>query len=61
VLDGLRGIAVLLVMLMHQSLLPHGYIGVDLFFGLSGFLITSMLLDEWDRRGSVSLRRFYER
>ena len=48
-------------MLMHQSLLAHGYIGVDLFFGLSGFLITSLLLDEWDRIGSISLRRFYER
>src|SRR5579862_7526171 len=61
VLDGLRGIAVLLVMLMHQSLLVRGYIGVDLFFALSGFLITSLLLDEWWRTGAISLRRFYAR
>jgi peptidoglycan/LPS O-acetylase OafA/YrhL len=61
VLDGLRGIAIVLVMLMHQSLLPHGYIGVDLFFALSGFLITSLLLEEWGRTGAISLRRFYVR
>jgi peptidoglycan/LPS O-acetylase OafA/YrhL len=61
VLDGLRGVAIVLVMLMHQSLLPHGYIGVDLFFALSGFLITSLLLEEWGRTGAISLRRFYAR
>jgi peptidoglycan/LPS O-acetylase OafA/YrhL len=61
VLDGLRGIAIVLVMLMHQSLLPHGYIGVDLFFALSGFLITNLLLEEWGRTGAISLRRFYLR
>src|ERR1700685_2196804 len=61
VLDGLRGVAILLVMLTHTSVLPNGYVGVDLFFALSGFLITTLLYEEWDRAGSISLRRFYGR
>ena len=61
VLDGLRGIAILLVMLTHTSVLPNGYVGVDLFFALSGFLITTLLYEEWDRVGRISLRRFYGR
>ena len=61
VLDGLRGIAILLVVLTHTSVLPNGYVGVDLFFALSGFLITTLLYEEWDRAGRISLRRFYGR
>jgi peptidoglycan/LPS O-acetylase OafA/YrhL len=61
VLDGLRGIAILLVMLMHTGLLAGGYIGVDVFFALSGFLITTLLCEEWERTGSISFRGFYER
>ena len=61
VLDGLRGIAILLVMLTHTSVLPNGYVGVDLFFALSGFLITTLLYEEWDRNGGISLKRFYGR
>ncbi|MDE3133009.1 MAG: acyltransferase [Acidobacteriota bacterium] len=61
VLDGLRGIAIFLVMLTHTNVLPNGYVGVDLFFALSGFLITTLLYDEWDRNGGISLKRFYER
>jgi peptidoglycan/LPS O-acetylase OafA/YrhL len=48
-------------MLMHAELLGNGYIGVDVFFALSGFLITSLLLEEWHRFGRISFRRFYER
>jgi peptidoglycan/LPS O-acetylase OafA/YrhL len=60
-LDGLRGIAIFLVMLTHTAVLPNGYVGVDLFFALSGFLITTLLYEEWDRSGGISLRRFYGR
>jgi peptidoglycan/LPS O-acetylase OafA/YrhL len=61
VLDGMRGIAILLVMLMHAAVLGNGYIGVDVFFGLSGFLITQLLCEEWERTGGISFRDFYER
>ncbi|MDE3132280.1 MAG: acyltransferase [Acidobacteriota bacterium] len=61
VLDGLRGIAIVLVMLTHTAVLPNGYVGVDLFFALSGFLITTLLYEEWDRSGRISLKRFYGR
>ncbi len=61
VLDGLRGVAILLVMLMHTDVLHNGYVGVDLFFALSGFLITCLLYEEWDGRGVISLERFYGR
>src|SRR6201996_5931902 len=61
VLDGLRGVAILLVMLTHTSVLPNGYVGVDLFFALSGFLITTLLYEEWERHDRISLKRFYER
>jgi peptidoglycan/LPS O-acetylase OafA/YrhL len=57
----MRGIAILLVLLMHSGVIANGYIGVDVFFGLSGFLITSLLYEEWEGTGSISFRRFYER
>jgi peptidoglycan/LPS O-acetylase OafA/YrhL len=61
-LDGLRAVAVLAVIIYHFGLLPGGYLGVDLFFVLSGFLITSLLIREWDRRrGHISFRDFYVR
>jgi len=60
-LDGLRAVAVLAVMLHHSGLLPGGWLGVDVFFALSGFLITTLLLEEYERTGEVSLRRFYLR
>ena len=43
-LDGMRGLAVIAVILYHSGFLPGGYLGVDVFFVLSGFLITSLLL-----------------
>jgi peptidoglycan/LPS O-acetylase OafA/YrhL len=60
-LDGVRGIAVLLVIAVHVGLLDSGDIGVDVFFPLSGFLITALLYEEWERHGAISLRRFYTR
>jgi peptidoglycan/LPS O-acetylase OafA/YrhL len=60
-LDGLRGVAVAGVLLFHAGHLRGGFLGVDLFFVLSGFLITSLLLAEWDRTGHIDLRRFWSR
>ncbi|WP_194409392.1 acyltransferase family protein [Microbacterium cremeum] len=63
-LDGLRAIAVALVVVYHlfpPALLPGGFIGVDVFFVISGFLITSLLLREHDDRGRIRLGRFWIR
>jgi len=62
-LDGLRGLALLAVMGLHTSpsVLPGGFLGVDLFFVLSGFLITYLLVREWQKFGSIRLRQFYLR
>jgi peptidoglycan/LPS O-acetylase OafA/YrhL len=60
-LDGLRGVAVGAVLVFHANMLPGGYLGVDLFFVVSGFLITRLLLDEISRSGTVDLRRFWSR
>ncbi len=61
-LDGLRAASILLVVWHHAS--GHGsrgYLGVDLFFAISGFLITTLLLREKGRTGTVALRGFYVR
>lgn len=60
-LDGLRALAVAAVLLCHTRLLHGGYVGVEIFFALSGFLITSLLLQEQDRSGRISLGGFYWR
>jgi peptidoglycan/LPS O-acetylase OafA/YrhL len=61
-LDGLRALSIVAVLLYHDEyLLPGGYLGVDVFFVLSGFLITSLLFEEWRRLGRIDLRRFYLR
>ena len=61
-IDGLRAIAVLSVILFHGELaLPGGFLGVDVFFVISGFLISSILIDEFDRTGHISIVDFYER
>lgn len=62
-LDGLRGIAVLLVIALHAHIpfFLNRSIGVDLFFVLSGFLITSIMLKEWQKTKTISLSLFYSR
>ena len=60
-LDGLRGAAVLSVLLYHTGVLRGGWIGVDTFFVLSGYLITSLLLAEHDRTGGIALKAFWGR
>ncbi len=62
-LDGLRGVAVLVVVAFHAGFekMVGGYLGVSTFFTLSGFLITSLLLNEASRTGSVALRSFWSR
>jgi peptidoglycan/LPS O-acetylase OafA/YrhL len=62
-LDGLRAVAVLAVMLFHAELAiaKGGFLGVSLFFTISGYLITSLLLHEHRRTGHIVLRSFYSR
>jgi peptidoglycan/LPS O-acetylase OafA/YrhL len=62
-LDGLRALAVVAVFVYHARIdwLPGGFLGVDLFFVLSGYLITSLLLVEWEARNRIDLRRFWLR
>src|SRR5438105_8548091 len=62
-LDGLRAVAVLAVILYHLDYhwARGGYLGVDTFFVLSGYLITSLLLTEWERTQRITLRAFWVR
>lgn len=62
-LDGLRGLAALAVLFFHAGLAEArgGALGVDVFFVLSGFLITSLATQELDRTGGLDLRRFFSR
>lgn len=65
-LTGLRGVGVLLVIWLHATFgthwsLPGGFLGVDLFFVLSGFLITRLLVSEHAAQGRIELRNFYAR
>ncbi|MEV7422766.1 MULTISPECIES: acyltransferase family protein [unclassified Streptomyces] len=61
--DGLRALAVVLVMVYHlePDLLPGGALGVDVFFAISGYVITRLLLAEFARTGDVAMRAFYWR
>jgi peptidoglycan/LPS O-acetylase OafA/YrhL len=61
--EGLRAAAVVLVVLFHAgvSWFPGGYVGVDTFFVISGFLITGLLLREHEQKGKVSIKGFYAR
>ncbi|MFL6592997.1 MAG: acyltransferase family protein [Luteimonas sp.] len=61
-IDGLRAIAVLAVMAYHYGLpIPAGFVGVDIFFVISGFLITKLLHDELKRAGRIDFVEFYAR
>ncbi|HXV05640.1 MAG TPA: acyltransferase family protein [Solirubrobacterales bacterium] len=62
-IEGLRAVAILAVLACHAGIawLAGGYVGVDVFFVISGFLITRLLLDEVDRSGTISISRFYAR
>jgi peptidoglycan/LPS O-acetylase OafA/YrhL len=60
-LDGLRGLAVVAVLLFHGGYLTGGWLGVDLFFVLSGYLITSLLLVEHRTAGTIRLGSFWGR
>jgi peptidoglycan/LPS O-acetylase OafA/YrhL len=62
-LDGLRALAVIAVLLYHAGLawIPGGFLGVEVFFVLSGYLITALLLAEWRAHGSVALKTFWWR
>jgi peptidoglycan/LPS O-acetylase OafA/YrhL len=61
--DGLRGLAVLAVLVFHGSYgyFKGGFLGVDLFFIISGYLITSLLFEEHQKTGRISFRKFYAR
>ena len=60
-LDGVRAVAVIMVLAAHANLFKLGGLGVDIFFGLSGYLITDHLFREMDETGTVSFGAFYAR
>jgi peptidoglycan/LPS O-acetylase OafA/YrhL len=62
-LDGLRALAVTAVLLYHADLpwIPGGFLGVEVFFVISGYLITALLLAEWHEKGSIDLKNFWQR
>lgn len=60
-IQGLRALAAILVTLFHARLMPGGFIGVDIFYVISGFLITGLILREIDRDGTLDLPAFYQR
>src|SRR4051812_474497 len=62
-LDGIRGVAILFVMMFHSSVysLSGGFIGVDIFFVLSGFLISTLIIQEFKASGTFNFEHFYIR
>ncbi|CAA9401675.1 MAG: O-antigen acetylase [uncultured Rubrobacteraceae bacterium] len=62
-LDGLRALAVVAVLLYHAGLawMPGGFLGVEIFFVISGYLITALLVTEWRQRGRIDLAAFWMR
>ena len=60
-IQGLRALAALLVTIFHARLLPGGFIGVDIFYVISGYLITGLILREIEKTGTLNLNNFYQR
>jgi peptidoglycan/LPS O-acetylase OafA/YrhL len=60
-IQGLRAVAALLVIVFHARFLPGGFIGVDIFYVISGYLITGLILREIDETGKLDLNQFYQR
>ncbi|TAH54030.1 MAG: acyltransferase, partial [Chloroflexota bacterium] len=62
-LDGLRALAILAVLFYHADVLwlPGGFLGVEIFFVVSGYLITSLLLAEYRARNTINLKQFWQR
>ena len=60
-IQGLRALAALLVTIFHAKLLPGGFIGVDIFYVISGYLITGLILREIESTGRLDLAAFYQR
>ena len=60
-IQGLRALAALLVTIFHARLVPGGFIGVDIFYVISGFLITGLILREIEDTGRLNLKEFYQR
>ena len=60
-IQGLRALAATLVLVFHAKFLPGGFVGVDIFYVISGFLITGLLLKELNSNGRISLKAFYLR
>src|ERR1700760_737805 len=62
-IDGLRAVAIAAIVVYHAdiSLLPGGFVGVDIFFVISGYLITTLLTRELEATGTVALTQFYAR
>ena len=60
-IQGLRALAAILVLIYHAKFVPGGFIGVDLFYVISGFLITGLILKELEATGKLDLKNFYQR
>ena len=60
-IQGLRALAAIIVTLFHAHMVPGGFIGVDIFYVISGYLITGLILREIDNTGRLNLAAFYQR
>ena len=62
-LDGLRALAVVAVIAYHSEIesVPGGFLGVEIFFVISGYLITALLLEEFNLNSAINLRQFWGR